>query len=144
MKDHSPYIESMVSVNAPASRVWEILVSPDAIRQWGAEFSEGTWVESNWHLGSDLIWMTKEGEVGAHGVITVFEPGSHLEVDYYDDVESGPPKPPDEYSESYFLEEQNGVTKFSFKAGPLPVQVIISHTPLWDAALAKIKSLAEK
>lgn len=112
-------------------------------RQWGATFSEGTWVESEWRLGSEVVWKTKEGEVGAKGVITVFEPPSLLAVGFYDDINSGPPEPPDEYIESYQLTSQNGATQLSFKAGPLPVQVILSHSPLWEAAVSKMKALAE-
>ena len=143
MKDHPPYIEKTILISAPALKVWDVLINPDYTRQWGEEFSEGTWVESDWQLASEVVWMTKDGEVGARGVITSCEPGSLLQIGFYDDVNSRPPLPLGEYSESYFLAEKSDATQFSFKAGPLPAQAIISHTLLWSNAVAKIKMLAE-
>jgi hypothetical protein len=87
--------------------------------------------------------MTKDGEIGARGIVTSHEPGTLLQIGFYDDTNSHPPTPPGDYSESYFLVGKGNATQFSFKAGPLPVQAIISHTLLWSNAVARIKQLAE-
>jgi uncharacterized protein YndB with AHSA1/START domain len=44
--------KAAITINAPASRVWQALVTPEAIKH----YMFGTNVVSDWHEGSPIYW----------------------------------------------------------------------------------------
>lgn len=137
-------IEKSIEINAPASKVWEVLITPDLVREWISAFGEGTYAESDWNVGSEIAWKDNEGNIGAKGIITVMEPEKKLKADYYDEVNMSPPDPLGKYSEVYLLSGDNNVTTLSIKAGPLDEKYTRMCTPMWDGAVQNIKKVAEE
>lgn len=137
-------LKKKVTIKAPAEKVWNVLVSPDLVKQWATAFSEGSYVETDWKKGSSVVWKDKEGAVGASGVVTIHLPNMLLKIDFYDDVNARPPSAaPGDYSETYILQPVNGKTELTIYAGLLAVKHTKEHSPLWDKALDLIKSIAE-
>lgn len=137
-------INKSIEVNAVTMDVWDVLVKPKYTKQWGNEFGEGTYVETNWKEGAEVLWKDREGNIGAKGIVEINDPATLLKVIFYDDVSSKPPAQTGEYAEIYALSEKDGKTIISIEAGPLSVKEVKIHSPLWDKALAKMKALAEE
>jgi uncharacterized protein YndB with AHSA1/START domain len=137
-------IKKWREINASADRVWAVLVNPEFTRQWGNEFSEGAFVETDWATGSEVLWKDKNGEVGAKGIVEVNDYLSLLKVIFYEDVNSDINSPTGNYYEQYALSGNDGKTMLSIEAGPLPLMHIATFDELWDKAISKMKELAEQ
>ncbi|CAN5581140.1 hypothetical protein BH23BAC1_BH23BAC1_46440 [soil metagenome] len=136
-------IKKSIEINAPADKVWEILVNHDYIRKWASAFGEGTFVEADRTPGSEVLWKDNSGEAGAKGRVEKNKYASLLKVGYYDDVNADASTPTGEYTETYDLNSQNGKTIISIEAGLLPLKHVYIHLKLWDNAVIKMKELAE-
>ncbi|MGV3766256.1 MAG: SRPBCC family protein [Chitinophagaceae bacterium] len=132
-----------IEINASPARTWAVITGKETLRRWAAAFGEGTWAETNWVQGSEVVWKDNEGNTGAKGIILVNEPGSLLKTGYYDDIRSAPPTPLGEYTEIFALAEKAGDTILSTDAGPLSLKHIKAHQPMWEDALKRIKKIAE-
>jgi uncharacterized protein YndB with AHSA1/START domain len=137
-------INFSVQVNAPSVRVWQVLLDPEYINQWANAFSEGTYVETDWAIGSEVLWKDKEHNVGAKGKVVEHDPGLLLKVAYYDEVDGDLNSPVGEYSEAFKLTDDGDFTRLSIEAGPLEKEHFSLHSSLWEKAVMKIKALAEE
>lgn len=135
-------IRKEVGVNASAEKVWDVFVNTDKIRQWGTAFLEGTYVESEFKLGAELLWKTPDGEAMVRGAITELEAPKTLKVSFYDDVANTEPGL-GQYYERYSVKETAGQTVIAIESGPLPIKYTKMHAPMWDKALDIMKSIAE-
>ena len=134
---------SAATVNAPADRVWEALVTPTQI----ASYMFGAEVRSDWTPGSPITWKGEwEGKAYEdRGVIRRVERGRTLEFTHYSPL-SGQPDLPENY---------HTVTIELAPAGPGGTRVTLSQdnnateearahsAKNWDAMLAGLKKLVE-
>ena len=137
-------IEKTVNIAASPTAVWELLVTPALVRRWAAAFSEGTYVESDFRLGSEVIWKDSDGNIGAKGIVKQHRKMQLLEVAFFDDVNADATGPTGQYTERYVLSSESGKTRLAISAGPLPEEHYKVHEPLWTDAVEKIKLLAEQ
>jgi uncharacterized protein YndB with AHSA1/START domain len=135
-------IEKTIEINAPVEKVYQVRINPQFTRAWGNAFSEGAHVESDWKPGSEVVWKYKDGNVGAKGVVVENEPMHRITVAFYDDVNEKPPAQPGQYKEVYTV-QTGQQSRLQIVAGALPESDVLTHSPLWDKALQKIKELAE-
>src|SRR5690606_1922809 len=112
-------IRKSVQINAPAAQVWKVLIDPVYTRQWGNAFHEGTYVQTDWVIGSEVLWRDKEGGIGAKGIVVENDSHSLLKVAFFDEVDGDPQIPLGEYSETYKLNEEKEGTMLLLEAGPL-------------------------
>jgi uncharacterized protein YndB with AHSA1/START domain len=100
--------KSMVQINAPASKVWEALVSPKLIKQ----YLFGTDVTTDWKVGSSItykgVWEGKAYE--DKGTILQIEPEVLL-VSTYWSAFSGLPDSPENYQTVRYELNPNGDAK---------------------------------
>lgn len=136
-------IKREVTINAAKEKVWDILLDKEAVKTWVSAFSEGTYVETTWQKGTEVLWKDKEGDIGAKGIVEKVIPGSVLRVAFYDEVNASEGTPLGEYYESFVLIPMEGKTQLQIEAGPLPIKHARLHAPLWDKAIENIKTLAE-
>ena len=127
-----------VSIDATPVTVWNILTNTKYVHAWAAAFSPGTIVETDWHTGSTITWKDADGNIGASGIIGTMEPLRKLQLVYPADGAGG-----EIYKETFGLEAQAAGTLLHIDAGPLAVQYIQKHAPMWTEALQRIKQLAE-
>lgn len=137
-------IRTTTQVKAGKEKIWDILTDPQYTKQWASAFSPGTYVETDWQEGSEVVWKDATGDVGAKGIVTTHVPNSQLIVSFYDDVNAWKGDPLGEYAERYSVSEKDGVTTLNFEAGPLPLKYVKSHSVLWDKAIKIIEELAQK
>jgi len=98
--------KSVIQIDAPASKVWEALVSPKLIKQ----YLFGTDVTTNWKVGSPItykgIWEGKAYE--DKGTIVQIEPETRL-VSTFWSAFSGLPDAPEHYQTiRYELDPNSG------------------------------------
>lgn len=72
------FVEKAIEINAPTSKVWDILTSPEHTSEWAFENSGGTefHIESDWTLGSPVLWKAQDGKVIVGGNVTAVEPNT--------------------------------------------------------------------
>jgi uncharacterized protein YndB with AHSA1/START domain len=96
-------------INAPASKVWEALTTPEIIKQYflGAD------IISDWKVGSPIIyrgeWKGKPFE--DKGKILEFEPEKRLVSTHWSPLSGVPDAPENYHTITYELRGQNGSTE---------------------------------
>ena len=82
------------SIGAAAGKVWEALVTPEAIKQ----YMFGADVESGWNEGSEITWKgeMKGKKYEDNGVILKIEPGKTLQYSHFS-PRSGKADAPENY-----------------------------------------------
>lgn len=132
--------EDSIEISTPASRVWEVLVSTQYIKQW--DDVPENFKDASLQLGSVLHW---EG----YSKLTVsrFEPGKLLKMNLHGEKWTKPESAYD-IAYTYTLVETNGATRLTLTIGDFGV--LPEGQSYYDAsiefgatALKKIKELAE-
>lgn len=141
-------IKKSISISAPAEKVWEVLTDDQYTRMWYAEFSEGTYAETDWKEGSKAVFKDTKGN-GLVGKIVLNRPPEALSVEYegivnahVEDYKSSEAQQIRGGHENYFLTESDGITMLSIESDMSP-EYIEPMSLMWDKALLKIKDLSE-
>ena len=144
------FVEKSIKINAPASRVWDALTRPEFTDQWALEFSGGAefHIESDWKLGSPVLWKGQDGSMIVQGNVTALEPNKFLRFTVFD-VRGEKPPVTEEDGITYELTEQNGETMLRLSQGDFSVMAEGEKyhrlsAEVWDRVLPKVKELAEK
>ena len=101
--------EASILVDADTDAVWRAITDPEII----ARYLYGTRVESEWRVGSPIVyrgeWEGKPYE--DHGTILEFVQGERLVSSYYSPL-SGKPDVPESYQDvAYTLRREDGGTR---------------------------------
>ncbi|TMD46914.1 MAG: hypothetical protein E6I90_05500 [Chloroflexi bacterium] len=144
------FVEKSIKINTPASRVWDVLTKPEFTDQWALEFSSGAefHIESDWKLGSPVLWKGQDGSMIVQGNVTALEPNKFLRFTVFD-VRGEKPPVTEEDGITYELTEQNGETMLRLSQGDFSVMAEGEKyhrlsAEVWDRVLPKVKELAEK
>lgn len=137
-------VERAITIDAAASRVWEIIVAPAQWPHWMLVVPE---LEGGppLRLGSRVLWRDERGKTYLTGTVTVLEPGRALEFELFD-VSWPRPAKRGEVTYRLALVEEGGRTHVSFTLGDLSID---PEGPQWRDAYAAsreleaIKELAE-
>ncbi len=54
-------IHKTIDINAPAEKVWQVLLDEKHIREWYKSFGEGVMAETDWQLGSKAVFKDQKG-----------------------------------------------------------------------------------
>jgi uncharacterized protein YndB with AHSA1/START domain len=144
------FVEKTIEINASASKVWNALTRREYTDQWALEFSGGSefHIESDWKLGSPVLWKGQDGSVIVQGNVTALEPQKFLRFTVFD-VRAEKPPVTDEDGITYDLTEQNGKTLLRLSQGDFSAMAEGEKyrnlsAEIWDRVLPKVKELAEK
>ena len=106
-----------ITISAPRTAVWRVLLEDESYREWTAIFAEGSYFEGDWSTGSTIRFLTpeKDGMVGViaenreHEFVSI----KHLGYVYkgVDDMESDAVKAWAPAYENYTLIEVDGGTE---------------------------------
>ncbi|KAA3437875.1 SRPBCC family protein [Rufibacter hautae] len=141
-------IKKEIDIKAPKEKVWNVLVQDQYIRQWYAAFSEGAYAETDWQLGSKVLFKdpSENGMIGKvvqhtpHEVLSVRYEG--LLVNGKEDTQSEDAKAVQGGLETYKLLEKAGGTQIAIE-GDMTPEYFDMMSAAWDVALLKIKELSE-
>ena len=114
------FVEKSTEINAPASKVWAILTKPEFTREWAGMFGATGPIDSDWQLGSQVLWKNAAGKVYVYGKVVALEPNKLLQFT----VRSVKPElqpisgsDKDDITQTYVLLEQDGNTSLSIEHG---------------------------
>lgn len=143
---------SMV-INAPREKVWQVMLGDSTYREWTAAFSEGSYFEGSWDVGSTIRFVGPGADGKLGGLVgTIKENRLHeyISIEYYGVIEDGV-----EDTESDKIKKWVGATEnYTFQeigAGTmLLVDLDVAESEqdymseAWPRALMKLKEIAEK
>ena len=144
------FVNKTIEINAPAAKVWNALTRREYTDQWALEFTGGAefHIESDWKLGSPVLWTRQDGSVIVQGNVTALEPQKFLRFTVFD-VRGEKPSVTEEDGITYELAEQNGRTLLRISQGDFSAMTDGEKyrnlsAEIWDRVLLKVKALAEK
>jgi uncharacterized protein YndB with AHSA1/START domain len=145
------FLEKSIDISAPASKVWEALTKREHTDTWALGFSSGGpqfHIESDWKLGSAVLWKGEDGSVIVEGNVTALEPNKLLRFTVFD-VRGERPPVTEEDGITYELKERNGKTTLRISQGDFSgmaegEKYHRMSAETWDRVLPKVKELAEK
>jgi uncharacterized protein YndB with AHSA1/START domain len=146
------FVRNSITINAPASAVWDALVNPQKTRiyMFGCEAISG------WKPGDELIWKgIFDGHelVAVKGKIISIEPGTRLEYTTFDPNNPELEDLPENYvNVIYELHEIDGKTMLTVSQGDFSTvangeqryKEVDNNGEGWNPILVQIKSLVEK
>jgi uncharacterized protein YndB with AHSA1/START domain len=137
-----------IFINAPTTRVWEILWHEDTYRQWTSVFQEGAYAVSDWNEGSDIHFLTPKG-AGMFAKIEKIVPNKYMSIRHLGEIKDFIPQPvlvgAEDWGgsyENYTLEEVNGVTALTAELDAKD-EYIGYFNEVFPEALKKVKEIAE-
>lgn len=103
-------------INAPKEKVWKALWTDDSYRKWTTAFMEGSYAVSDWNEGSKISFLSPRGD-GMFGMIEKKIPNVQMTFKHLGEIKNGIEEPKDwgEATESYYLNEINGITDLIVK-----------------------------
>jgi uncharacterized protein YndB with AHSA1/START domain len=134
--------KATITINAPASRVWDALTRPDLIKQYLFD----TEVATDWKVGSPITYKGSwEGKTYEDkGKILQIEPGKLLVSTYWSSF-SGQPDIPENYNTvRYELSAEGGGTRLTIIQDNNATQEAAEHSEQnWKMVLDGLKKLLE-
>jgi uncharacterized protein YndB with AHSA1/START domain len=134
--------KATMTINAPASKVWNALTKPDLIKQ----YLFGTHVTTDWQVGSPItyegVWEGKAYK--DKGKVLQVEPGKLLVSTFWSAL-SGLPDVPENYQTvSYELSTETGGTRLTISQDNNATQADADHSAHnWNMVLEGMKKLLE-
>ncbi len=135
--------QATVTINAPASRVWEALMDPELIKQYlfGAE------IVSDWKEGSPILYKgIYEGKVYEDkGRVLKAEPEKLLLITHWSPLSGTPDRPENYHQVSYELTAANGSTQLTItQDNNASREEQEQNTNFWKMVLDGMKKLLER
>jgi uncharacterized protein YndB with AHSA1/START domain len=138
-------VKKSIEINAPASKVWSIIASPNTWKRWMLVVPE---VENDEPLGlrSNVLWKDESGKTYLTGTLSSFEPNKKFVLELQDISWTRKAKPI-EVTYALTLSQKGGKTHVAFTLGDLSID---PEAQQWYDAynesreLEIIKELSEK
>ena len=135
-----------IVIEAPAKKVWHVLLDDATYRQWTAVFHPGSYAESDWKEGSKVLFKTPEGN-GMVSKVVVSRPNEEISFQHLgvlkDNVEhiDGAAAEWQGFETYKLMPISNG--KELYIEQDLDEKHIEWFNATWEKALQKVKQLAE-
>jgi uncharacterized protein YndB with AHSA1/START domain len=135
-------LNTSITINAPAARVWQALTDPKIVKQ----YFFGTNVKSDWKKGSPIIWEGEwEGKTYQDtGTILEIEPGKYVKYNYWSSM-SGTENKPENYANiTYSLSEKDGKTVLTITQDNIKNKESKEHSEQnWKSVFGKMREMIE-
>lgn len=133
---------STIEIDAPPSRVWDVITDPEAMR----EFFFGSEVVTDWVVGRPIIWRgVWEGKpYEDKGEIVAFEPGRLLVTTHFSPLTGQPDAPENYHTLTWTLEPRGTRTVLTLSQDHNPSPQEAAHSQgMWDTLLDSVKEITE-
>lgn len=141
-------VNHTITINAPASKVWDVLWQDESYRKWTSVFGEGGSTRSDWKEGSSIHFCDAQGS-GMFSVIQTLDAPRTMIFKHLGMLHEGkevPPTPETEawfgHTEEYYLNEESGVTTLSLSMFS-PENYLEMFNTSFVKGLAIVKELSE-
>jgi uncharacterized protein YndB with AHSA1/START domain len=141
--DKNLMAKASVTINASSEKVWDALVSPEAIKQ----YMFGTNVVSDWREGSPIIWQGEwQGRAYEDkGVILQFKPGRTLQYSHFSPLSGLPDKPESYHTVTIELSGEGDQTRVSLAQDNNLTEQAREHSEKnWGIMLTALKKFLEQ
>lgn len=144
------FVDKSIEINASAHLVWDVLTVREDTEEWASEFAAGgprLHIESDWAVGSPVLWKDGKGHVVVEGSVTAVDHHRLLRFTVFDVRADRPAVAPDD-GITCKLTERGGKTVLWVSQGDFSTMADGARyrdlsAEIWDRALAKVKWLAE-
>ena len=131
-----------ITINAPASKVWQALIDPELIRQYlfGAE------VTSDWKEGSPIVYKgVYQGKAYEDkGAVLQTQPEKLLRMTHWSPLSGTADSPENYHTVSYELVTENGSTQLTItQDNNSSAEEQAQNAGFWQTVLEGIKKLLE-
>ena len=136
-------LSTSITINAPATKVWEALTNPAIVKQ----YFFGTNVKTDWKKGSPILWEGEwEGKTYQDkGVILDIDPGKFVKYNYWSTMSGTEDKPENYAVISYTLFEKDGATILTVTQDNIKNKDAKEHSESnWQAIFGKMRDMVEK
>jgi len=135
-------LNTSITINAPAAKVWQALTDPKIVKQ----YFFGTNVKSDWKKGSPIIWEGEwEGKTYQDtGTILDIELGKYVKYNYWSSM-SGTENKPENYANiTYSLSEKDGKTVLTITQDNIKNKESKEHSEQnWKSVFGKMREMIE-
>jgi uncharacterized protein YndB with AHSA1/START domain len=138
-------VNKTIAIHAPASKVWQVLTSPECIREWITD-DGGLAVQSDWTIGGPfgLVGTFHGMKYKDQGSLLQFEPEKVLAYSSWSRLSRVPNRPENYAVVQFRLSPEDGHTLLALTHRNLVILPMYQHANFyWNATLRKIKRLAE-
>ena len=135
--------KATTSIGVTKGKVWEALVTPDAIKQ----YMFGADVESDWTNGSEITWKgeMKGKKYEDKGVILKIEPEQTLQYSHFSPLSGKPDKPENYHTVTINLSGSSSKTEVSLSQDNNSDEEARKESEKnWGAMLEGLKKYVEK
>ncbi len=141
-------LQFTIEINAPASKVWNVLWEDATYRKWTTAFCEGSYAISNWNEGDAVHFLDPNGN-GMYSVIDKKIDNKLMSFRHIGNIMKHEEMPLDEETkqwtnckEIYELSEANNQTKLTVN-----IDTLDNYTSFFNEAMPKaielVKNLSE-
>jgi len=137
-----------IRIDAPAEKIWDVLLTKETYETWAAAFMEGSTFETDWKKGSKALFVDSKGS-GMVSEIDAHIPNEYLSIHHKgvvrDGVEDIASKEATQYAgyENYTLRSVDGKTEWLVECD-MPEEYEEFFNKAWPAAMKIVKELAEQ
>ena len=140
--DTSFVATASIAIHAPASRVWQALVNPAAVKQ----YMFGTSVISDWRAGSPIVWKGewKGKAYEDKGVIVTLEPEHRIQYTHFSPLAGLPDSPENYHTVTIELATEDGGTRVTLTQDNNANEAARAESEQnWGMMLAALKKFVE-
>lgn len=134
--------QTSITINAPAKRVWKVLIDPKSIK----EYMFGASIETSWKPGSPIIYtgVYKGKAYKEKGEIVEFEPYKLLKTTNLSSMSGEADRPENYNTILYSLSDENDKTKLTVTQQNTKSQESVDRSKEnWKTVLKSIKKISE-
>lgn len=134
---------AQTTIDAPATKVWDAFVNPDAIKK----YMFGTTVVSDWKEGSSIVWKGEwEGKAYEDkGVIKQFKPDTTLQYSHFSPLTGKSDVPENYHTVTIQLSGKGESTEVVLTQDNNATEEEKAHSEKnWNTMLAGVKKLVEE
>ncbi|WP_082979067.1 SRPBCC family protein [Arthrobacter sp. B6] len=134
---------STITIDAPASRVWDVITDPAAVK----EFMFGADLVTDWTVGGPILWRGEwEGKpYEDKGYILEVEPGQKLVHTHFSPLGGEDDVPENYHTLTWTLEDRDGRTQLTLSQDKNTSEEAAEHSKgMWDRLVADVKKITER